>query len=73
MICQIWSGNRIIEGNVQGGSDFHLLQQHMYLVTLNPSLFGLNRNVVFRWFRTISRIIDPLLMCFIVRMSRQIA
>ncbi len=24
-----------IEGNVQGGSDFHLLQQHMYLVTLN--------------------------------------
>ncbi len=24
-IFQIWSGNRIIEGNVQGGSDFHLL------------------------------------------------
>ena len=24
-IFGIWSGNRIIEGNVQGGSDFHLL------------------------------------------------
>ena len=34
-IFEIWSSNRIIEGNVQGGSDFIYFSSIMYLVTLN--------------------------------------